>query len=188
MKYFSSGDVQTGLASWYGDDFHGKMTSNKEIYNMYDMTAAHKSLPFDTYVMVTNRENGRSVTVRINDRGPFIKGRIIDLSYAAAKVLHMIGPGVVRVRIEVLRNVSPKKRTQKYLVQVGSYIVKKNAKILRNKLRKNYRNIHISEFKTPHQVYYRVRIKARSMENAKKIAKKLFKEGYVALVLEEGEI
>ena len=101
-EYFPPPDAQTGLASWYGPKFHGKTTSSREIYNMYDMTAAHRALPFGTHVMVTNLDNGKSVVVRINDRGPFIKGRIIDLSFAAAKVLDMIGSGVVPVIIEVL--------------------------------------------------------------------------------------
>jgi rare lipoprotein A len=86
-NYFRSGNIQKGLASWYGPDFHGKLTSNREIYNMHALTAAHKTLPFGTYVRVTNLNNGKSVVVRINDRGPFIKGRIIDLSYAAARKL-----------------------------------------------------------------------------------------------------
>ena len=78
------------MASWYGPGFHGKTTSNKEIYDMYDMTAAHRTLPFGTHLIVTNLQNDRSVTVRINDRGPFVKDRIIDLSYAAACQLDML--------------------------------------------------------------------------------------------------
>ena len=81
------GFFQTGVASWYGKDFHGKKTSNGEIYNMNAMTAAHKTLPLGVYVKVHNRDNGRDAIVRVNDRGPFVKGRIIDLSYAAAKKL-----------------------------------------------------------------------------------------------------
>ncbi len=152
---------------------------------MYDMTAAHKTLPFGTFVMVTNLENGKSVIVRINDRGPFIKRRIIDLSYAAARVLDMVGPGVVPVRVEVLERYSPKKSTQKFSLQVGAFIYKDNAEALKRKLRRKYRNVYISKFETPHQTYYRVRIKARSLESAKEIAQKLLKEGYTVLVLEE---
>jgi rare lipoprotein A len=91
-----------GIASWYGPDFHGRRTANGEIYNMYGMTAAHKTLPFDTMLRVTNLENGRSVVVRVNDRGPYAKGRIIDLSKSAAEKIGMIGPGTARVRLEVL--------------------------------------------------------------------------------------
>ena len=92
IKYAKTTNIQTGQASWYGPGFHGQKTSNREIYNMYDMTAAHKALPFGTYVMVTNLNNDKSITVRINDRGPFVKGRIIDLSYAAAKMLDIDAP------------------------------------------------------------------------------------------------
>jgi rare lipoprotein A len=91
-----------GIASWYGSDFHGRRTASGEIYNMYDYTAAHKTLPLGTYARVINLKNCKSVIVRINDRGPFVKGRIIDLSYAAAKKIDMIGPGTVPVRIQIL--------------------------------------------------------------------------------------
>ena len=89
------GGVQIGVASWYGPGFHGNRTANGEIYDQYEMTAAHPSLPLGTRAMVTNLTNGRSVEVRINDRGPFVDGRAIDLSYAAAHTLGMIGPGTV---------------------------------------------------------------------------------------------
>lgn len=92
-----------GIASWYGKKFHGRKTSNGEIYNMYDMTAAHKKLPFDTIVKVTNLKNGKSVKVRINDRGPYKKGRIIDLSYKAAQQIGMVKDGVTKVKIEIIK-------------------------------------------------------------------------------------
>jgi rare lipoprotein A len=94
--------VQEGVASWYGPGFHGNRTANGEVYDQYELTAAHPSLPHGTRVMVTNQTNGRAVEVRINDRGPFVGGRAIDLSYAAAQAIHMVGPGTARVRIEVL--------------------------------------------------------------------------------------
>src|SRR6059036_3491957 len=94
--------VQVGVASWYGPGFHGNRTANGEIYDQYELTAAHPSLALGTRAMVTNLFNGRSVEVRINDRGPFVDGRAIDLSYAAAGALGMIGPGTAPVRIEVL--------------------------------------------------------------------------------------
>ena len=97
------GDSERGIASWYGPGFHGRQTANGETYDMHAMTAAHKSLPFDTVVEVRNRDNGRRTKVRINDRGPFVRGRIIDLSRAAAEALGMIGPGVARVEITVVR-------------------------------------------------------------------------------------
>ncbi|HHF53278.1 MAG TPA: septal ring lytic transglycosylase RlpA family protein [candidate division WOR-3 bacterium] len=95
--------IEVGLASYYGRKFHGKKTASGEIFNMYKLTAAHRKLPFGTYVKVTNLENGRSVIVRINDRGPFKKNRIIDLSYEAAKRLGIISKGVARVKLEVIK-------------------------------------------------------------------------------------
>ncbi len=92
----------SGSASWYGDKFHGRKTANGERYDMYKLTAAHKTLPFGTKVRVTNKASGKSVVVRINDRGPFIKGREIDLSRGAANAVGMINSGVARVTLDVL--------------------------------------------------------------------------------------
>src|SRR5436309_8755176 len=120
--------VQVGVASWYGPGFHGNRTANGEIYDQYELTAAHRTLPLGTRVMVTNLSNGRAVEVRINDRGPFVGGRAIDLSYAAACMLHIIGPGTARVRIEVLppamqvaerTGAPPQPPPVRYLVQVA---------------------------------------------------------------------
>ena len=106
IKYYpfiaNIGDEFDGIASWYGPDFHSKKTSNGETYNMYDMTAAHKTLPMNTVVKVDNLENGRSIVVRINDRGPFVSGRIIDLSNKAAHEIDMYRKGTAKVKITVL--------------------------------------------------------------------------------------
>ncbi|HUH41659.1 MAG TPA: septal ring lytic transglycosylase RlpA family protein [Sulfurimonas sp.] len=114
IKYYPTvvnvGDEFDGFASWYGPDFHGKLTSNGETYNMYDMTAAHKTLPMNTIVKVTNLRNRKSVVVRINDRGPFIERRIIDLSNTAAKKIDMLGAGTAPVKVEVLGFHSKDKR------------------------------------------------------------------------------
>lgn len=96
------GDKASGIASWYGPDFHGKKTSNGEIYNMHNLTAAHKTLPMNTMVKVTHVNNGKTVIVRINDRGPFVAGRVIDLSKAAATSINMIGTGTAPVKLEVV--------------------------------------------------------------------------------------
>ena len=100
--YVKVGDTMKGIASWYGPDFHGKETSNGEQYNMHAMTAAHKTWPMDTMVRVDNLDNGRSAVVRINDRGPFVRGRVIDCSYAAGKKLGLDKSGVARVKLTVL--------------------------------------------------------------------------------------
>ena len=98
----TSGVRRTGLASWYGPGFHGRITANGEVYNQYGMSAAHKTLPFGSRVRVTNVKTGQSIEVRINDRGPYIRGRIIDLSYTAARKVGIHKPGVAQVHIEVL--------------------------------------------------------------------------------------
>lgn len=127
------GFVQVGIASWYGPGFHGSKTASGEIYNMFKLTAAHKTLPLGTYVKVINLENGKSVIVKINDRGPFVKGRIIDLSYAAAKRLGMLKKGTAKVKIIALgRRVDHKYESLnyqvgKFYVQVGAFKNKLNA-------------------------------------------------------------
>ncbi len=107
----ANGFMQQGIASWYGKDFHGKRTSSGEIYNMHNISAAHKTLPLHTWVRVTNLVNRKSLTLRINDRGPFVAGRIIDLSYAAAKKLGLAGPGTAPVEIIALGTRPPEKGT-----------------------------------------------------------------------------
>ncbi|MBM4221132.1 MAG: septal ring lytic transglycosylase RlpA family protein [Gammaproteobacteria bacterium] len=102
----SEGYRQTGIASWYGKDFHGKRTSSGTIYNMYEFTAAHKTLPLPSLVRVTNTANGRSVVVTVDDRGPFVKGRLIDLSYAAARELDIVRAGTAEVEVEALGGAS----------------------------------------------------------------------------------
>jgi rare lipoprotein A len=116
---------EEGYASWYGPKFHGRRTANGEIYNMHKLTAAHKTLPFGIYVLVTNLDNGATVVVRINDRGPFVKGRIIDLSRAAAERIDMIRMGTARVKIERYDPSAPK--AVFYSIQVGSYTRTENA-------------------------------------------------------------
>ena len=103
----NSKPYQVGTASWYGEDFEGKPTASGEPFNMYDLTAAHPSLPLGTLVKVTNLRNRRAVVVRINDRGPIVPGRIIDVSYSAAKVLKFQGQGVQRVRLDVVPDRRP---------------------------------------------------------------------------------
>jgi len=97
------GETEEGIASWYGYPYHGRKTANGEIYDQNGLTAAHRDLPFGVWVEVRNKKNSKKVEVRINDRGPFVGGRIIDLSRGAAQQLEMIGPGIVPVRIKVIR-------------------------------------------------------------------------------------
>ena len=131
------GDTETGIASWYGHPYHGRAAANGEIYDMEKMTAAHRTLPFNTWVRVYDLDNNKTTEVRIIDRGPFIDGRIIDLSHAAAREIEMIGPGVARVRIEVIRapaGVTP----ALFAVQVGAFRNKNNAEDLRKRMADRY--------------------------------------------------
>ena len=185
VDYIPGGAVQTGVASWYGEEFHGKKTSSREIYDMNDLTAAHNTLPFGSMAVVTNLNNGRSVVVRINDRGPFVKGRVIDLSYAAARAIDMIGTGTVPVRIEVLSDVSPPLAPLRFYVQAGSFIDRKNADALRQELSREFSAVTVTDFRTTHQVYYRVRIRADSREAAATIARSLSVLGYTAIIIED---
>ncbi|USD31863.1 MULTISPECIES: septal ring lytic transglycosylase RlpA family protein [Vibrio] len=119
------GFTQEGMASWYGKKFHGHLTSNGEVYDMYSMSAAHKTLPIPSYVKVTNKDNGKTAIVRVNDRGPFHEGRIIDLSFAAATKLDVIRTGTANVAIEVISVGKPteahkQKALPKFVVQVAS--------------------------------------------------------------------
>ncbi len=177
--------VQEGLASWYGPEFHGQPTSSREIFNMHDLTAAHLTLPFGTHVMVTNLNNNKSVVVRINDRGPFVSGRIIDLSYAAAKLLGAIGPGVIPVRLEVIPALSPPTTTPVYYGQVGAFAVEENALALYHELKKKYPTVKVYRFVTSQAVYYRVRIKATDRDQAMRLAQVLSEEGRPVLIVEE---
>jgi len=116
--------AEDGVASWYGGKFHGRMTSSGEVFDTNTLTAAHRTLPFGTVVKVTNLDNGKSVLVKINDRGPFVGGRIIDLSRAAAVRLGMIDTGVARVSLQIVAFVSP---NDLYAIQVGAFGQEKNA-------------------------------------------------------------
>jgi len=136
------GHFETGVASWYGHPYHGRPAANGEIYDMETLVAAHRTLPFDTWVRVVNLNNRKSVEVRIIDRGPFVNGRIIDLSHAAAKAIDLIGPGVGPVRIEVIR--LPQNATAAlFAVQVGAFRVRANAEKLRAEMAARYGSARI---------------------------------------------
>jgi rare lipoprotein A len=159
-----SGYTQEGNASWYGVPFHGRRASNGEVYDMYKLTAAHRTLPFETTVRVTNLNNGKSTVVRITDRGPFVENRIIDLSLAAAREIDLVGPGVASVRLEVLGFVDP--TSGFFTVQVGAFRDRANAERLRDRLTVSYSPIFVQQFDSPDGVFYRVRIGKISGEDA----------------------
>jgi rare lipoprotein A len=174
-------EVQQGIASWYGADFHGKQTSSGEVYDMYQLTCAHPTLPLGTMVMVTNLENGKSVELKVNDRGPFVKDRIIDVSYAAARMLDMHAQGTAMVRVEVTGTaIQP---TQRFTLQVGSFVDKSNAQRLADQLRRNFDNVSITTLETQTQKYHRVRVgQFETRESASTVAEKLSQMGFNVLV------
>ncbi|OGW39807.1 MAG: hypothetical protein A2010_07765 [Nitrospirae bacterium GWD2_57_9] len=182
------GFVQSGIASWYGKDFHGKKTSNGETYDMHAMTAAHKTLPLGVYVKVRNRDNGREAVVRVNDRGPFVKGRIIDLSYSAAKNLGVDIAGTAPVRIEALGYREDGKGGYKtpesydngnYTVQVGAFKEYVNARRLSEELKKifGFSDLHLTNVNG--EFFYRVYAgKYTSLRSAETAEKNFAGHGY----------
>jgi len=191
----SHGFVQTGQASWYGKGFHGRPTASGVRYNMYRKTGAHKTLPLGTYVRVLNLENGKQTIVKINDRGPFVKGRIIDLSYAAARDIGLIGPGVAKVRIEALgkqvgEHVSSSGKEPvveaedlekgAFTVQVGAFRDRNNALRLAKRLKVLFQYVSITVLKAPRCTpLYRLRVsKSTTLKQAGKVEKKLEDMGF----------
>jgi rare lipoprotein A len=183
------GFAQTGVASWYGKDFHGKRTSNGEIYDMNAMTAAHKTLPLGVFLKVHNRENGRETIVRVNDRGPFVKGRILDLSYAAAKTLGVDTVGTALVRIEALgyKQAGGKEQYKgpatydagDYSVQIGAFKEQANADRLSAEMRKLHGFSDVRVTTVNNDVFYRVYAGKYSSLSAAEEAEKRFSErGY----------
>jgi len=159
------GYIEEGNASWYGVPFNGRRASNGEIYDMNKLTAAHRTLPFDTVVRVTNMNNGKFAVVRITDRGPFVENRIIDLSFAAAQQIESVGPGVVPIRLEVISGtVDP--TAGFFTVQVGAFRDRGNAERLRDRLNASYAPIYIQTYEAPDGVFYRVRVGKISGEDA----------------------
>jgi rare lipoprotein A len=183
------------VASWYGPDFHGKPTSSGEIFDMNAMTCAHKEYPFGTKLKVTNLENNKTVYCIVNDRGPFVEGRDIDLSYAAAKKIDLIAQGTGRVRIEYMGRDTSYMKEVTYLsvegiltVQVGSFKEFSNAKRLKMALEFKYQNVYIQQAEINGDTYYRVRIgKFSERDDVERLAKTLADEGYDALILTYNE-
>ena len=153
---------EEGIASWYGHPYLGRRAASGEIYNMYDMTAAHRTLPFGTQVKVHNLENGSDVTVRINDRGPFVEGRIIDLSYAAAQSMGM--NGVARVRLVILGYGSTPEEPGIFAVQVGAFSDPANANRLKALIEASFPPVTIQTFDRGDGIFYRVRVGQESTE------------------------
>lgn len=152
----ADGYSEVGIASWYGEDFHGKKTSTGEIYDMYGRTCAHKTLPLGTHVRIRNIENGKEVKARVNDRGPFVDGRIVDLTLTLAKDLDMADKGLARVRVEPLGGVSFD--TGPFTWQVGSFAERQNAEKLSQLLRIDFEPVRIVQAWVGNRTMYRVQV------------------------------
>jgi rare lipoprotein A len=148
--------VEEGVASWYGIPFDGHRTSNGEIYDMHQFTAAHRTLPFGAVVRVTNLRNGKQTEVRINDRGPFVANRVIDLSLSAARAIDMIGTGTAPVRLEMISGSNP--LVGFFGVQVGAFQQQDNAQRLQARLSASYSPVNIVLYDSPNGLFYRVRV------------------------------
>lgn len=178
------GYVEEGTASWYGADFHGKPTSCGEIYDMNAMTSAHKILPLGVHLRVTNLRNNRAVVVRVNDRGPFVKSRIIDLSYAAAKQLDIVASGTAPVRIESI-DVDGAGGSEvelgPFTVQVGAFIDEGNAYRLSTQLEKRYGFSSVQRGWVKGTLFHRVRVgRFPEIEAAESVRKEFEENGTAA--------
>ncbi len=188
----SDGFIQKGFASWYGPPFHGRKTSNGEPYDMHALTAAHKTLPMGTVLLVRNLENGKDTLVRVNDRGPFAGGRIIDLSYKAARALGVVGNGTAKVQITALAEGEVKNKGEaptlyykdfavgEFYVQIGSFAKKQNAMRLQKRFSDTGHTAVIHNSFDPQEILYRVHVYVgKTIESAKIAEKALLQSGYV---------
>jgi rare lipoprotein A len=162
---------ETGLASWYGAPFHNLKTSNGETYNMHAFTAAHRTLPLGTIVRVTNVKTGSSAIVRITDRGPFIRGRILDLSFAAAKKVGLWRAGVTTVHIEVLKTPTPLDSGGRWAVQIGGFVEHEPAIEVADHLTRRYRTAKVLCYNSPAGDWWvRIRVKDDDRKRAEEVA------------------
>ncbi len=191
----SHGFVQFGKASWYGKKFHGRPTASGEIFNMYQKSAAHKTLPMGTYVKVTNLSNRKHIIVRINDRGPFVKERAIDLSYTAAKEIDLIGPGVTDVKIVALgmevgkfeseRGFKPLVKLKdpkkgEFSVQIGAFKDKENALKIADRLKVLFDYVNITKYVDKNRkTFFRIHVsKSKTLTQAGTVEKRLEDMGF----------
>ncbi len=177
------------MASWYGHPYHGRNAANGEIYDMEKMTAAHRTLPFGTWVRVDNLSNQKSAVVRITDRGPFVSGRIIDLSRAAARAIEMIGPGTVKVRVTVTKPPEKVSEVELFAVQIGAFRERSRAENLRRRLEARHQNVFLVR-RDGSPPMWRVLVGREStIEEAENLAERLRPETGAAFVvrLDEAE-
>lgn len=162
--------TETGYASWYGAEFHNRRAANGEIYDMNEPTAAHRTLPFGSRVRVTNLKTGESTIVRINDRGPFVENRIIDLSVAAAKAVGVWRPGTAHVRLDVLDAPADIRHGGRWCVQIGAFGDRDEATELKQKLIRRYADAKVIQFTGPTGEWVRIRVPQDDKERAEEVA------------------
>jgi rare lipoprotein A len=193
----SSTSELVGLASYYAEPYHGRKTANGETFDTYEeLTAAHRTLAFNTVVKVTNESNGRDVEVRINDRGPFIDGRVIDLSLKAAREIDMVRAGVVPVKLDIVKEGTPTPSSTSrpagapaapppavFTIQVGAFETQDAAEGLQRELEKRYRDVTVQTVSTP-RTFFRVRVgRASDLASAEKLSKQLREESFDPFVV-----
>jgi len=172
---------EVGTASWYGGEYHGKKTANGEVFDMYGISAAHRILPFGTMIRVTNLDNAKSINVRINDRGPLIKSRILELSYGGAKELGFVERGTARV---VLETADVVRGPAQYTVLAAVYTEEENAQTLKYRLSRKFETVTIAQLETNITTFYTVRVGAyATRERAEQIISRLRLEGLEPMVI-----
>ena len=178
------GSTESGIASWYGHPYHGRRAANGEVYDMEKMTAAHRTYPFETWIRVTNLSNDRTVDVRIQDRGPFIRGRIIDLSKAAAREIDLLGPGITKVKLTVItapKNVE--KQRELFAIQVGAFREQTRAVALQDQMKTRFGSARIVE-RAGESPMYRVLVgEYQTQEQAEADAAQLRGEGSSSFIV-----
>ena len=182
------GYEETGLASWYGNPFHGRRAASGEVYDMGQMTAAHRTLPFGTWLAVENLTNGRTVEVRVNDRGPFVDKRILDLSYAAARVVGGTGAGVIPVRLRVIAGPPPPAAggSRAFTIQVGAFSARERAVAFQRELGGEGADAGVQAAEVGGHTIYRVRVgRFAKRAEAEGRARRLSALGHAVLVVEE---
>lgn len=162
--------TETGYASWYGPPYHNRKAANGEIYDQDALTAAHRTLPFGSVVRVTNLKSGESVVVTINDRGPFVENRIIDLSRAAAKAVNVWRPGTARVRLDVLETPADIQHGGRWCVQIGAFSDVDEASDLKARLMRRYQGSKVIQFTGPTGEWVRIRVPNDDKQRAQEVA------------------
>ena len=172
---------ETGIATWAGKEMQGRKTASGEVFDMHGLSAAHRTLPLNETIRVTNLENFRSIKVKITDRGPFAKNRVLELSYGAAKELGFVDQGSALVKIETIE---PLRGAARYTVQAATYAEEENAKLLQERLSKKFELVYIVPLETNIARFYTVRVGSYASEDrAEQVAGKLILDGLEPIVL-----